>query len=344
MNIICPISGETLIRNDLMLGFDYSDPHPIFRLRRKDILSEKFLHRFNRSASLPEKKLYFLAVVNCTELVDFRTPALPSIILGMKNTSENEDERKRVNRVIENNVYDLITFTSWMDRISYLLKDDLIYPRFVIDQDNNDLSNIHIWIRDLEEIRQSYVDKDKDVLRQKKLRYEHENLVAEISRAALKDMLFTHKLAVWTLDYTGLDNHQQSEMFLAILKTRAADSYGISRRLLLEFKELLLNNFDYNHPLFPHIMKQMTALIEANRTSTPDFEIFEADEIFLDDEGVEQIRSISIQESSEKKLLARTGSVDKPKREDFLTQWQYIQAMSLWTLAQKRQDKGDTNV
>jgi len=91
-------------------------------------------------------------------------------------------------------------------------------------------------------------------------------------------------------------------------------------------------------------MKQMTALIEANRTSTPDFEIFEADEIFLDDEGVEQIRSISIQESSEKKLLARTGSVDKPKREDFLTQWQYIQAMSLWTLAQKRQDKGDTNV
>ena len=324
MQVICPYSGEVLIRSNLLLGFDYEEVHPIFRVPRNKLLTFNLVHKFDRAASEQEKRLYFLALLHSTDLVTFSVPAKPST------------------KVANKNFYQVLGFAQWMD-YAMLRKEDVGFPGYIVRQDNADMENLHLWVEALLEVQNKFLARDRDIERRRSLLVENQRILNEISYAVQQGKVFTSFLARWVLDQTGLDKHPKAQTFYTVLKTNKEEAYGIDRNFLLALKDLITDRIDANHPLFPHIVGQLRALINAQRTTTPDFEIFYENEIVISQEGdgtQTTVQQVAIADSSARKLFDMTGSEEEPIQKVYLAagyslnQWQ--KAKALWSLAQMK--------
>ena len=182
MKSICQKSGIPIWKSDLLLGMDLADEHPIFRAKRQLILTPNMIHRFSKSENEMEKRLIFLATINCTHLVEWHVPACPTL------------------HTLESAFYKAISLCEWVAFAEYKLAKIVSFPQYVIRSDNADLKNIGEWLNAIDEIRSRVLRKELERDKNAALLQQESEIKRELGEANFFGKAFTPKLAKWALE------------------------------------------------------------------------------------------------------------------------------------------------
>ena len=325
--IICPISGEILQRSDLLLGFDLSKVHPIFQAKKKLILTPDVIFKFQKAQSWQEKKLYYLAVLNTTELVDFKIPADPFPY------------------IMETTFFDVCTLATWIDYARYGIKERISFPRYLVKEDTKNLANIFSWLSAIHNIRKLYQAKDRENSEKLELSKQSAKIEQEFKWARITGQAFTKHLARWALELADTPPGV-FQPWLDILQTPLSEAWCLDVADLLEIKEYFDDTLPLQHDQVIGVMFQIKELIRASRSGyVPDSpeEDFEPEE-----ETFKRVtpREISLKPPRTKvpgfEFVKSETSSDpdepiyeippEPKPKDFPKYFLYLQAKAGWDL------------
>jgi hypothetical protein len=315
MQVICKFSGLPFQYSNYMLGMNLADIHPVFRAKKKLILSPHFVHSFSKSQSLDEKKLIFLAVLNTTDLIEFREPASPSL------------------QTLESNFYHLMHTSEWLAYAEYLYKQVVEFPHYVVAGETANLHNIGNWIKSLDEIRDQIIRKDIDRDRAAALHQRMAEIKNELGIAASLHRAFTPMLARWALDFASLDrNDERYNRYIKILCSPLADAWVYDPAELKELEHYLENELPIDHPQVISVMAQVRLFISARKTGYKDFSVFSED-----DESGEGFTIL--EEDGEGNFVARKSQhlIDVPTEEPLIGNYkskvEFLRAQAKWKLA-----------
>lgn len=126
--VLCAYSGIEFTVQHFPIYLDQRECyHPVFCVSQKKLIS--YAAKW-ASAELTSTDSYllFLALLNSTELVEFRVPAFVT---------------EHTNSIVANNMQSLLRIVS---RMNMLKHPELALPRFVLSPDTKDLANVDNWI------------------------------------------------------------------------------------------------------------------------------------------------------------------------------------------------------
>lgn len=143
MKILCSLSSlEFSCEHFPGALYSRETSHPVFSLPQKKLLS--YLHKWSSGELTSiDSYLLFLALLNSSDLVQFRVPAIRT---------------ERTASIIAQNMEDLAKTVIKLNTVTVPGK---IFPHFVISQDTKTLDNVHYWI---ENWKDSYSDFQAGVL------------------------------------------------------------------------------------------------------------------------------------------------------------------------------------
>lgn len=321
MKTICQKSGVDLFKSDYLMGFDLADEHPIFRAKPQLILTPDMIHKFMFATSDIEKKLRYLAVLNCSYLVQFEYPADPSL------------------RTMESSFHKMMFLVQWVRFAEYKLAGQVSFPQYVIRKDNADLGNIRIWLNSLEDLKVKIGN--KDLLRDKNaaLLQRELEIKRELTIAGSVGSAFTPNLAKWALDLCNITFHSPNySKWMKMLCTKTSESWIYQIEDLYEIRDLLQENLPMleDNPQAISVMYQMNMLIRENRRGFTEFSIF-------DDTGEDSVSDFEIMEDGTQKATVhkinqhfRDVPTSEPMMKDFPKKIDYLMAKAKWDLSQKR--------
>lgn len=318
MQITCPISGVKMLRAPYLLGLHYAEEHPIFRTPRHTLVKDNtFLHFFERSRDEEERRLIFLGFLNASDLVTFTCIATPPV------------------ETVSKHFIDLYQMVSWLDWATYELAKEISFPRYIVRPDNATLDNVQVWLGSMREIRSDFESKTSKRDLARRAVDERNRISAEITRAIINDQVFNTTAANWVMEYTGLDKHPQAKSIRDLLLTKKSNAPYISQELLYKVKDLIVEEIDVNHPIFPLVVGQLNQLLQANKAGFT----FEVEEEMVIDVETGVKTSVDVGTASVKWLEDHLGSTGEPQRSSFPSgdkgQWGWIQATARWKLAQR---------
>lgn len=246
--ITCKISGETLVRSDLLLGFDLLAVHPIFRAKKELILHPDTVHKFRRAAIWPEKKLYFLAVLNTLELIEFKVPANPSPY------------------TMETNFLQAVHLAGWIDYARHEVKKDVAFPRYTvsIENDTQTMQNIQVWLEELQEIRNYFLKQQQDLDARKRFNDKAAQIEKEFRIAHIFGQAFTPDLAKWALEVSDCPPglyHKYKEA----LTTPLEEAWCLDQDFMEEIYEFLSEELPATHDQCIAVKTQARKLWEASK-------------------------------------------------------------------------------
>ena len=314
MQIICPISGISLLKSDYLLGEIYADVAPIFRKPRSSLLTDKTVYNFTNAKSEIEKKLWFLAVVNCTDLVSFEVPGQPSL------------------QTCERNFYRAIQLAWWMDYASFSIAKDVSFPRFIIRTYNQNMENVSDWLTAIEVIRDDFISKDENKERQFRLNQKNQDVQKELTNAILKDKHFTPFVVSWLFEQAGIEDHPKAKLFRRVLLTETKMAFSIDLELLQEINDVLSDTFGHSHPMAAPIYGQLHQLKLAKQKGFADWDIVDEEYSTIQDGEVVTGR-IPLASAYAKRMIADYGSIEKPEQKDFPSRSAFLVATAKWNLA-----------
>lgn len=312
MKVICPISGIALYKTPYLIGFDLADAHPIFRAKKKLILCPDMVHRFVKAEQFEEKKLIFLAVLNATDLIEFRRPAEPSL------------------QLVESQFYKLMHTAGWLSFAEYTYKSVVAFPQYIVNEENKDLTSLPAWINACEDIKDQVIKKDINRDRAASLSQREADFRKEIGDATLLHRAFTPTLARWAVDFAGLKkNDDRYNRWIKILCSPLSDAWVYSMEELREIENFLEEELPYDHPQVLSIMAQIRLLIAECKKGFTEFAVFKDDDDIGD--------SYTILEDGEQRLSKHLEDVpiNEPQVKDFANRAAYLVAMAKYKLANR---------
>lgn len=323
--IICPISGEILYKSDLFLGFNLSDVHPIFRAKKELILSTDMIFRFQAAKNLREKKMYFLAVLNTTDLVDFTYPANPAPY------------------VVEACFLDAITLAPWIDFAKAKMhphRERIQFPRYKIDKMNSEMKNISIWISALYDIRNIFLEAS----RQEELKKDLTNKAADIERefktASAFGRAFTMPLARWALEMAEVESGV-FEKWRTILCTPLEDAWTLQKEDVEEILECLRSNLPINNDQVIAVISQCKLLLAKSQESFVSFAFVEDETPERQQPHTPSSKDFTMDSPASSEPLIRLEDIGpEPKRSQFIRHFEYLQAKARWDLLKKAAEGG----
>lgn len=166
--------------------------HPVFDMNTTALLSyqEQWL---DGSLTPIENYLYYLALFNSTNLVEFRVPATRT---------------QFTDSIIANNMHSLINILTDIEDIgTSRVHTKLNLPRFVITPDTKDLSNTKYWLENWKANWDDYCSGYKTVTAIEKLTRQ-ENILERLIKDKTKDVTqYANRLADWAADAGEFDIH-----------------------------------------------------------------------------------------------------------------------------------------
>jgi hypothetical protein len=192
--ITCCKSGIEFNCDHFPIAFSQLDElhHPIFSAPLKRLF--RYFPKW-QAGELTETDsyLYFLALLNATEMCEFRTSA--------NYTRHNSQTAQIVNSNMESLFYTI-------GRIITIRHPRFVIPTFVISSDTCDLTNVSEWIKCWESAYYSFCNGLKDQVLRSKLERKESALERLIKNPALKPQKYAHILADWASSAASFPSFQ----------------------------------------------------------------------------------------------------------------------------------------
>lgn len=170
-----------------------------------------------------ESRLLFLAILRSSELVEFRTTAVPSEATVAKNMEH------------------LIRFISWATGLSF---PERILPRFAITPETADLSNINHWLEAWENARAEFNAGYTPTSQLSNMRNREAALERLIKNSQKKVADYSRILASWAMDAANVPKALQ-EYWIQLMCLKGVAIYSAKEVDLEELVEHMIDNLDH---------------------------------------------------------------------------------------------------
>lgn len=260
--------------------------------------------------------LYFIALLNATEMVEFRVPCKKRI-----NTSQ----------IIQSNMEQLY-YT--IGKIVGIRHPKFSVPRLVISPDTADLSNVRYWIQTWEQAYADFCDGMKDVELRSRLTRKEQGLERLIKNPALHPKKYAKLLASWCAEAAAFPEFEMkdnqgnettcSEYWQEIIVKCHTDTniIGIPEKDLSELIEHCEEHLDggsiQSHQLFVTIRQGMETLHGFFSIGSPSFSIL--------GDG-DSVGDTNLQ------LLIDSAPISPPKRTEYANEFQFLKAKMKYQLS-----------
>jgi hypothetical protein len=288
--------------------------HPLFNLPLKRLW--KYYPKWqNRELTRTDSFLYFLALLNATELVEFRCHVW---------------QRPDTDQIIAMNMEAL---HSIIGKIVTIKHPKFAVPRFVISPETRDLSNVRYWIETWESAFDDFCNGLKDADLRSRLQRKSESLERLIKNPALKPERYARMLANWASEAGAFPEFpikvQGVEMSLSsywqeiIVKCHIDSSIiSIPEKDINELLEHCEENIDGGsiqaHHLFTTIRSGIQTLQGFFSLGSPTFTILGQDD---------SVEKANLQ------MLIDSAPTEMPKRTDYPTEFAFMKAKMKYQLA-----------
>lgn len=295
--------------------------HPIFDVKLPRLW--KYFPKW-QAGELTETDSYllFLAYLNATEMVEFRTAC---------------KRRPNTPQIIQANMESLF-YT--IGKIITIKHPKFTVPRLVISHDTADLSNVRYWIQTWEQAYLDFCDGLKNQELRSRLVRKEQGLERLIKNPSLNPKKYAHLLASWAAeaavfpDFEMKDNAGNettcSEYWQEIIIKCHTDTdiISIPEKDLAEIIEHCEENLDGGsiqaHQLFVTIRQGMETLQGFFSIGSPSFSILgESD----------SVGDVNLQ------LLIDSAPIEMPKRTDYANEFQFIRAKMKYNLALQQMEE-----
>lgn len=319
MKVYCQYSGvsfEVSYFSNMKLTY----AHPIFTASPKLLLSrvgDWAAGKLNES----ERRLLFLALLNTTELVEWRSVALPS------------------DSIVQNQMEPLAKFVGWMIGLQ---NPSVIFSKIVIQPENRYLENCKYWIQAWQQEKKDFDEGYRDSsLASKQMRRE-EALERLIKNHSLKTEDYARLLAIWTWEACNVPTTLR-EYYTQIFTTKNIKIYEIKTVDLEDMLSYMEDALDagsiFAFAAFKHVRlllaKNKAGLahglgIEEGEFSNLSFEILRDTPFSIQEDPIaeDNMNAIAIQAPSEEPVLQKYPS-----------KLAYLRAKAAWQLMQSQRNK-----
>lgn len=262
--------------------------------------------------------LYFLALLNSTDLVEFRTSAKVT---------------EKTNQIVSSNM-EALFYT--IGKIVTIRHPKFSVPSLVISEDSCDLLNVHHWINSWESCYMDFCNGLKEAELRSKLQRKESALEKLIKNPSLKPERYAHILADWAAeaasfpeftvkDQNGIDTTLSEYWKSIILLCYKKESLlSVPESDLIELLEHCETEIDLGSIQSYHLFNTLRDGLDTlqnffgnNETTT--FKIL-TDDSSISDANLE--------------LLIQSASNDRPKRTEFATEFAFLKAKMKWEIAQ----------
>ena len=324
--ILCKYSGIEFKVEHFPLHLTRGEAaHPIFNVPLKRLW--KFFPKWqNSELTETDSYLYFLALLNATEMVDFRCPAFRTT---------------KTPQIIQANLESLF-YT--IGNIITIKHPSFSIPRFVITPDTRNLENVKYWIATWAEAYSDFHKGLKDVELRAKLERKAHGLERLIKNPSLNPSKYATMLAQWAAEaacfpeFTMRDSIGNeitcSEYWQElIVKCHTNTSIiTVPERDLVELiehcEEYLDGGSIQSHHLFNTIREGLDTLQGFFSIGSPSFHILGKD----DDVGTSNLN-----------LLIQSAPIAMPKRTEYANDFQFLRAKMKWQLAIEMESSSNGN-
>lgn len=342
MKITCIKSGIQF-RVEGFSNNEANGEHPIFSVAQRKLIemaARDWPEKFNGKPF--DERLLFLALLDSTRMIEWRMPARPSLATVKKYMPH------------------VLKFINWYNafgvtREAGMGKDEISFPRFVIDPDTYTLESLRHWLYSVDMTKDAWEQRTKDQNRITRIRMKEERLARYIKSVMKKPPHYLSTLFDWAADASNIHSDritEWKEIFTATKFTVNNRGHGIPDNWLAVYKldELELHDmFDHlthrleHGSIFAHEVMQQAKLLLWYKKKGVEFGMGEFSEDELDIAEIEahpyRMIADSELEAHNKQATASLAPKEEPKEGNYSTRTQYLVAIARWRVARSNEEK-----
>lgn len=348
MRLICAYSGVEFSTTYFGGIKGFTSVHPIFELPAKSLLSRA--PEFYLPSTTPEeKRLHFLALLNSSGLIEWRSYATPP------------------NQLILQHFDALCKCIGWLDLYQYDAKHSRrigpAFPKFAITQETRNLTNIKYWLEAWNDAREYYEHGSRRETLSKRIARREQALTKLINDASKNPEQFSWTLAQWAADSTDFPTNQKvrvkhadktnpdsedtiislRDYWISILTNK--NVYDIREQDLLDLEEYLTENLEHGSIYAFNVLELVRGKLKKQQTSLGFGDLFTPEQLkainaassttgslfsIIPTDTVEQANVLNI---------AATAPSKEPSKSEYPTHFEYLKARAKWMIAQNLKGK-----
>ncbi len=309
MHILCAYSGIQFEVSHFP-GYFHSQEtyHPIFNIPQRKLLS--YVGKWSaRELTSTDSYLLFLAILNSSELVQFRTSA--------KQTAQTS-------YIVENCMEDLVQIVVKINSVDV---PSVRFPRFIIGHETNDLTNVHWWIENWKEAYKAFKDGYRTIHENQKLIRREQALEKLIKNPYRNPREYGSRLADWA---------EQAGQFPSFNITLR----GVTVPISTYWKDIIIRcTGDLN--IYAIDTKDLEELLNHCEEYIPAGSIH-SHALFQCLRGVLRRHQnfMGIREAQANiKAILDTAPSEKPRLEQYPSKFEYLKALAKWNISQEYQQQ-----
>lgn len=260
-----------------------------------------------------EKRLFFVALLNSTGLVDFKTAAQPSLATIAKSMEY------------------LLKVISWGSEAA----KQLSLPRYVVNRENAGLTNIRRWIDAWNEAKSNWLGKKEWAEERTAFLIREEALYRLIRSSFKKADSYHEKLARHALEASNAP-HALLEFWTSIFKAKELEIFSLREVDIQELYDHLADNLDVTTSLVSQTaLRHIEKLLTKNKQGiTHDLDLFSEEEELANfsDQG-KPYRILTKMERLQRSITI-DAPMEEPKEDQFRTKVEYLVARAKFGVRQ----------
>lgn len=342
MRLICQYSGVEFSASHFG-GLKFNSIHPIFELPPKMVLS-RVADFYHPTTTKAEKRLLFLALLNSSGLIEWRSIAAPD------------------DRIILQHFDVLAKTIGWLDVYQFDSKLSRrvgpAFPKFVISGDTKKLDNIKYWLQAWEDAREEYEHGSRRESINQRIQRREKSLTKLINDSSRSPEDFSWTLAQWAADATNFPenikvrvrqadkNDPESEdhiitlreYWISILTTK--NIYEVREQDLVELEEHLTDNLEHGSIYAFNVLELVRGKLKRQKTSLGFGDTFTDAQLEALNNAPFSIIKTDTVEQANILSIAATAQEKEPSRAMFKSNFDYLTARTKWQIAQQLKPKG----
>ena len=268
--------------------------------------------------------LYFLALLNSTDLVEFRHPCKPT-----PDTSS----------IVYNNMEDLIQI---IGKINLVTHPAAVFQRIAISPENNTLANVHYWIenweKNLSDFEEGYITQTERMDLNRR-----EAALEKLIKSQYKEIHLATQIANWAEIAGCFPSFQVSTQFgtmecseyWKLIIRKCINTESIFTIPLSDITELISHcedNIEHGSIYAHTLMSMLRSGAEKNKNflGLGDWDLSQSSINY-------QIVSDSV-ERANLDLLIATAPASEPRITDYPTKFEYLKAKAKWMLSTSQKE------